>query len=935
MYFIVFFSLYFLVAGGCPDLLAPECPKCMACNSKNQPIAIYVYLNASFNPTIPARVSLYASTIEHIYIYSPLPYLPVELALLTNLKGIEITAPIANATFTPGFAVFPMLRTLRILDSPLLTSEDFLKVITNANGLSYIELRGFPLSMPFPQQLFKQPLVKLILNNLNLTDSLPSFGNMNKLLYLDLSNNHFFGTLNTSYFPPNLQYLDLSSNRISGELVKLPRYLNTLNLAFNRLTGPIYAEIGIYGKVILSNNNFTSCKIIPYNTTYLDLSYNSIADEMPFSKLLEYVDVSYNYYTTIPNSKYLNVIFPTLRFLNVAGNRINSSSTLNSLSAALVISSPQDIDDCKAGTANCPNISYCSNGWYPRMSYTCTCNSGYRQEGNACFDINECEEFLPCSSKLMCINTPGSYECCPAGTMVVNGVCTDVNECMPNPLNLLNNCSRIDACVNMIGSYRCCEDNTFNSNPSILDNLCTSCTANYTKVSVGTNPFPILANYQLSYNYCLGTCENGKVISIAVSPSRGCTNFTTLKEEYCSYPCTNLIEYTSPRSAIFVLQQELLRGDFLSDLLINYTITHNLNDNISTLVIVGNNLPIDILQNLTLSIVPNIVNVEFEGNATHFVVTSTSNTTSSTISNDVLSIPAIVLPVVVSALLAMILCYYLFRDEYGLNTLPSDVAASFRLFRLPSLSNSYRGTKETGYYYQKLNKSTEQYDAILARHDFSIYQVSSITLVFNEVLLTNFVGMYAIISERLDNQADIFGKKKWQTKNDKIDIYQSVYNHFSKLVESYSWTKNRLPILPVCHGTELAIAEKICETGFASLSSLDAGWYGKGIYFTSFPSYCIPYVATKRTPCIILSWVIPGNTYPVVEKHNEEGNLVGSALKSGHHSHYIVTSSDGKCNPNGQYNELVLPQESQIVPYAIVELNICNMEDISRHWSQL
>lgn len=35
----------------------------------------------------------------------------------------------------------------------------------------------------------------------------------------------------------------------------------------------------------------------------------------------------------------------------------------------------------------------------------------------------------------------------------------------------------------------------------------------------------------------------------------------------------------------------------------------------------------------------------------------------------------------------------------------------------------------------------------------------------------------------------------------------------------------------------VGIAQKISETGFAALSSIDAGFYGKGIYFTTSAMY--------------------------------------------------------------------------------------------------
>src|SRR5205085_7099879 len=68
-----------------------------------------------------------------------------------------------------------------------------------------------------------------------------------------------------------------------------------------------------------------------------------------------------------------------------------------------------------------------------------------------------------------------------------------------------------------------------------------------------------------------------------------------------------------------------------------------------------------------------------------------------------------------------------------------------------------------------------------------------------------------------------------------------------------------VPVLATIHGTAATAAWKICSGGFAALSSLDSGYYGAGIYFTTSAKYAVPYFATKAEPSIIISWVIVGN----------------------------------------------------------------------------
>jgi len=143
----------------------------------------------------------------------------------------------------------------------------------------------------------------------------------------------------------------------------------------------------------------------------------------------------------------------------------------------------------------------------------------------------------------------------------------------------------------------------------------------------------------------------------------------------------------------------------------------------------------------------------------------------------------------------------------------------------------------------------------------------------------------------------------------------------------------------MCHGTDQSVAEKICETGFAALSSVDAGYFGRGIYFTSFSMYCLPYIATKKFPSIVVSYILPGNVYPVIEEVSGPKSLLGTALKSGYNSHFIVTDAEGICVTSSNdskplFDELVVPQESQIVPTFIFELQGSDMEKLSSKWKR-
>eukprot|EP01127_Copromyxa_protea_P017074 TRINITY_DN516_c0_g1_i1.p1 TRINITY_DN516_c0_g1~~TRINITY_DN516_c0_g1_i1.p1 ORF type:complete len:145 (-),score=0.33 TRINITY_DN516_c0_g1_i1:65-499(-) len=69
-------------------------------------------------------------------------------------------------------------------------------------------------------------------------------------------------------------------------------------------------------------------------------------------------------------------------------------------------------------------------------------------------------------------------------------------------------------------------------------------------------------------------------------------------------------------------------------------------------------------------------------------------------------------------------------------------------------------------------------------------------------------------------------------------------------------------------------------------------------------------------------------------------SLVGKAIKSGYNSHYVVTKSDGrpveakdmkafKC-----YDEIVIPQESQVTPFMLIRVDTRNFNVLAKEWNR-
>lgn len=129
------------------------------------------------------------------------------------------------------------------------------------------------------------------------------------------------------------------------------------------------------------------------------------------------------------------------------------------------------------------------------------------------------------------------------------------------------------------------------------------------------------------------------------------------------------------------------------------------------------------------------------------------------------------------------------------------------------------------------------------------------------------------------------------------------------------------------HGTSESTGWMIAQGGFGIAPSLDAGWYGEGIYFTSRLEYAIDYCNRFVKSVLVISIVNPGNAFPVIERPDDpKEGLKGSKCRGGYQSHYCVTGkgvypvSEGNLMDDSR-DEVVVFDRAQALPKFIVYFN--------------
>lgn len=315
-------------------------------------------------------------------------------------------------------------------------------------------------------------------------------------------------------------------------------------------------------------------------------------------------------------------------------------------------------------------------------------------------------------------------------------------------------------------------------------------------------------------------------------------------------------------------------------------------------------------------------------------------------------------------LVALLLWLLLRRKKSILLQLPPDVAASYMDFERKRGLWEFRGVVDTndvkkGYYFKMLqsDRELEKVYGIMEtylgnRGPGPTLGIVNAQQVYNMALIQSFINTWNTMNTRVQDKdsSAIFSNEGWKEQGtlEEQERRQFTYQHFVEQTQLYPWNrefkqlaKDRAigSIIMIAHGTDLTVAEKIAQTGFASISSNDAGWYGRGIYFSSSGLYCFPYFCLRKNPVLLLSWVLPGNTYPVIENHLGPNSIEGTSLKPGYNSHYVCTDRNGQIydpanelKDSAKFNELVIIQESQVLPAYIVEIDKTNFPQLRDHY---
>uniref|UniRef100_A0A6B2KYQ1 Disease resistance R13L4/SHOC-2-like LRR domain-containing protein n=1 Tax=Arcella intermedia TaxID=1963864 RepID=A0A6B2KYQ1_9EUKA len=247
-------------------------------------------------------------------------------------------------------------------------------------------------------------------------------------------------------------------------------------------------------------------------------------------------------------------------------------------------------------------------------------------------------------------------------------------------------------------------------------------------------------------------------------------------------------------------------------------------------------------------------------------------------------------------------------------------------------ASHYKYISHSKLYYKRLgegsSKENELFKEFIKNLDFENVKIRRIYATVSFLLASNTNNTIKIQKNRMVISQPTFMNADWKFKtDDRLVEREKTIQFFLNSCWKWEWNKNftisNCMILPVVHGTGKKEAWQIASTGFASLSNLDPGFYGKGIYFSTSARYTLSYALIRKKPTLLICLALPGNPFPVIDRE-----LHGKPIRSGYQSHYVVVTDQGvplSAEEHSQdnitlYDELIIDQQAQILPMFLIEL---------------
>jgi len=183
-----------------------------------------------------------------------------------------------------------------------------------------------------------------------------------------------------------------------------------------------------------------------------------------------------------------------------------------------------------------------------------------------------------------------------------------------------------------------------------------------------------------------------------------------------------------------------------------------------------------------------------------------------------------------------------------------------------------------------------------------------------------------------------FMSREWESSPIDVELKKQFLSKLDKQFVAASKMFDTNGVIPVIQGTRENAAHRIAKNGFGTVATLDDGFFGQGIYFTSKLNYARRYSKPAKDGSLVLviSLAAPGNVLPIsadplLNKIKNPQGYLGKPRQQGYQSHYTIVHMPGEGGTYGyplrtaptddSSDELVVFEPAQALPVFLIYLD--------------
>jgi len=160
-----------------------------------------------------------------------------------------------------------------------------------------------------------------------------------------------------------------------------------------------------------------------------------------------------------------------------------------------------------------------------------------------------------------------------------------------------------------------------------------------------------------------------------------------------------------------------------------------------------------------------------------------------------------------------------------------------------------------------------KFEELLVYLGGDVGKVSRVYAIDHPSQRASFENYLPMITEKHADSEKLFKKDGWRQASDAA-VRKRYLLHLAEKITKFSDFNDgdKAFVLPVVQGTSENAAFRIIKNGFGTVGSVDDGYYGRGMYFTSRLQYAARYAQiTPHGKVFLIALTVPGNPYPVTE----------------------------------------------------------------------